>query len=152
LTRTIEAERVSPNRVEDELAIRNLIAALALLADSGTVEEYVALFADDARWEMPANPANGVAASARVGRAEIAAGVRDRRAAGVQGPGSNTRHVITTVHVEVTGADTAAAQAYFLYFSNTADGPTVTSIGRYADSFVRTAAGWKLAKRRIVLG
>lgn len=136
----------------DELEIRNLIAALAQFADSGTVDEYVALFTDDAVWEMPANAANGVPASNRTRRAEIAAGVHDRRAAGVQGPGSATRHVISTVRVRMVSADEATGSAYFQYFADTTTTPRLLSIGQYDDVFRRTPDGWKLARRRIVLG
>lgn len=135
-----------------ELEIRNVIAALAQFADTGTVDEYVALFTDDAMWEMPANPANDVPASNRTGRAEIAAGVRDRRAAGVQGPGSATRHVISTVRVMLRSADVADAQAYFQYFADTTTTPRLLSVGHYEDVFRRTPEGWRLARRRIVLG
>lgn len=140
------------DRVADELEIRNVLAALGQLADTGTVDEYVALFTEDAVWEMPANPANGVPASNRTGRAEIAAGVHDRRAAGVQGPGSATRHVISTMRVSFESADEATAQAYFQYYGDTTSAPRVISVGHYEDVFRRTPDGWKLARRRIVLG
>ena len=38
---------------DDELAIRNLIARVALYADGPDVEAYVALFTEDATWDMP---------------------------------------------------------------------------------------------------
>src|SRR4051794_1108866 len=135
-----------------ELEIWNLVAALAQFADTGTVEEYVALFTEDAVWEMPANPANDVPASNRTGPAEIAAGVQDRRAAGVQGPGSATRHVISTVRVMLESETEARGVAYFQYFADTTTAPRLLSVGQYDDTFRRTPDGWKLARRRIVLG
>lgn len=138
--------------VAAELEIRNVIAALAQFADTGTVDEYVNLFTDDGVWEMPANPANGVPASNRTGRAEIAAGVHDRRAAGVQGPGSATRHVVSTIRVMLRSPDEADAQVYFQYFADTTTEPRLLSVGHYEDRFHRTPEGWKLARRRIVLG
>jgi 3-phenylpropionate/cinnamic acid dioxygenase small subunit len=137
---------------DDELEIRNLVAALAQFADTGTVDEYVALFTDDAVWEMPANPANDVPASNRTGRAEIAAGVHDRRAAGVQGPGSATRHVVSTLRITMVSTDEATGVAYFQYFADTTTMPRLVSVGQYDDVFRRTADGWKVARRRIVLG
>lgn len=138
--------------VAAELEIRNVIAALAQFADIGTVDEYVGLFTDDGVWEMPANPANGVPASNRTGRAEIAAGVHDRRAAGVQGPGSATRHVVSTIRVMLESPDEAEAVVYFQYFADTTTAPRLLSVGHYEDKFRRTAEGWRLARRRIVLG
>ena len=145
-------DNAAMDAVAAELEIRNVLAALALLADMGTVEEYVQLYTADAVWEMPANPNNGLPASRRVGRDEIAAGVHERRAAGAQGPGSRTRHVITNLHVMVDNAEQASAQAYFLYYSDVTAAPTLASIGHYSDTFRRTAEGWRLARRQIVIG
>ena len=140
------------DRAAIELEIRNVVAGLALTADMGRVDDYVRLFTPDAIWEMPANPNNGLPASRRVGHDEIAAGVHERRAAGAQGPGSATRHVITTVQVAVENDHEATAQSYFLYYSNVSTAPTLTSMGHYTDTFRRTADGWKLARREIVIG
>lgn len=137
--------------VADELAIRNLIAAVAQLADAGAVDDYLALFTDDAVWEMPDNPTVGVGASRRTGRDEIRAGVVERRDAGVQGPGSHARHVITTVRVAVDG-DTATGQIYWLFYGDTATAPVLRSMGQYDDTYRRGRNGWQLARRSIVIG
>ena len=73
-------------QVVDELAIRNLLARTAQLADWGTLEEYETCYTADAVWSMPASPAVGLPASDVTGREAIIAGARDRRAAGIQGP------------------------------------------------------------------
>jgi 3-phenylpropionate/cinnamic acid dioxygenase small subunit len=134
-----------------ELEIRNVLARLAHYADSGEVDEYLALLTDDVTWAMPPNPAIGLAASERRGHDEIAAGQRERVAAGVQGPGSDTMHVITTSAVEVEG-DRARAYSYFQYFTSTATEPTVTNVGRYRDEFRRTERGWQLSRRSVTFG
>jgi 3-phenylpropionate/cinnamic acid dioxygenase small subunit len=103
-------------------------------------------------WEMPDNPNTGLAGSARRGHDDIAAGVRERRGLGVQGPGSETMHVITTISVEVHDDDTATARSYFLYYATTATAPTLLTMGRYHDTMRRTAAGWKLARRTVLYG
>jgi 3-phenylpropionate/cinnamic acid dioxygenase small subunit len=134
-------------KVADELAIRNLISRLAHLADmagADDLDEYVGLFTEDASWSMP-----GVS---HQGRASIREGARQRRADGRQGPGSNSRHIITTVAVAVDGSDTAAADSYLLFCVDTASSPTVQLICHYHDSFERGADGWRLAKRQIALG
>lgn len=134
-------------KVADELAIRNLISRLAQLADMAGVDdldEYVALFTEDASWSMPG--------ASHQGRASIREGARQRRAEGRQGPGSNTRHVITTVAVAVDGTDRAEANSYLLFLGETSTSPTVRLVCHYHDAFERGADGWRLATRQIALG
>jgi len=133
--------------IADELEIRNLLARVAQLADSGDIDEYMACYTRDAVWSMPANPANGLPASTKEGHDDIRAGVVERRAGGVQGPGSNTRHVVTTSTVTVSG-DTATGTSYFMFMS----GAAIQSVGQYDDRFVRGEDGWMVAHRTIVIG
>jgi 3-phenylpropionate/cinnamic acid dioxygenase small subunit len=144
----------SIERVAAELEIRNVLARLAQLADTGDTDEYVSLLTDDVVWAMPPNPAIGLAASERRGHDEIAAGQRERMAAGQQGPGSNTMHMVTTISVRFDddSNESATAHSYFMFWSSTATDPTITSIGRYEDTFRRTPSGWKLARRTITFG
>lgn len=131
-------------RVADELEIRNTIARIAMLADHGDLDEYQELFAEDAVWDFPLG--------ARQGRADIRAGAEERRAGGVTGPGSATRHVITNVCVTVDGSDTATADSYFVFFQQTTTTPTVFNMGHYHDTFEREGGTWRLARRAITLG
>jgi 3-phenylpropionate/cinnamic acid dioxygenase small subunit len=139
-------------RMAAELEIRNVIARLAQLADAGDTDAYVQLMTEDVIWAMPANPSVGLPPSERRGREEIAAGQRERVAAGVQGPDSNSMHVITTTAVDVRGDDEATAASHFLYVTATVTEPQITNVGRYADEFRRTDTGWKLARRTIRFG
>jgi hypothetical protein len=107
---------------------------------------------EDVVWSMPANDAVGLPASERRGRAEVAAGARERLARGVQGPGSNTRHVVTTTVVQVASDDHATAQSYFLFIDDTVHEPTIRNVGCYEDVLHRTDDGWKLAGRTITFG
>lgn len=129
--------------MSDDAAIRNVVARLAILADEGDLEEYVDLFTDDARWDMPGGELQG--------RDNLLAGAIERRAAGTVGPGSNTRHVITTQAVAVDG-DEAASDSYFQFWVNTATEPSIALFGTYRDRLVRTESGWKLAHRVISFG
>jgi 3-phenylpropionate/cinnamic acid dioxygenase small subunit len=131
-------------RLIDELEVRNLVARLAHLADMGDLDEYVSLFTDDASWEMPGAP--------RRGHADIMAGAKERRAAGTTGPGSNTRHVISTLAVHTDGSDVASSDSYWLFFGNTTSAPAVQLMGHYHDTMRRTPDGWKLARREISFG
>jgi uncharacterized protein (TIGR02246 family) len=131
-------------RVRDELEIRNVLARVAHHSDMGDLDDYGAQFTDDARWIMAGAPS-------RHGRAEIQAAGAARRAEGVTGPGSNTRHVISTVAVTVDG-DAAVAESYWQFYGETATSPVLRSMGHYRDTFRRTADGWRLARREITSG
>ncbi|MCY3634314.1 MAG: nuclear transport factor 2 family protein [bacterium] len=129
--------------MSDDAAVRNVVARLAMLSDVGDLEEYVDLFTDDARWEMPGGELQG--------RDNLLAGAIERRAAGTVGPGSNTRHVIATQSVVVDGEE-AESDAYWQFWVNTASEPSVALFGTYRDRLVRTDGGWKLAHRVISFG
>ena len=132
-------------RVADEADIRNVITRLAHLADDGDLNEYVTLFTDDGVWERPGETIRG--------RRDLLAGAEQRRQSGLQGPGTNTHHVNTTLWVQLDGPDEASAQSYFLFVGDTdTAAPAIRSIGRYLDTFRRTPDGWKFASRKIVPG
>jgi len=139
-------------RVAAELEIRNVLACLAQLADTGDTDAYVGLLTDDIVWAMPPNPAIGLPASERHGHEEIAAGQRERIAAGHQGPGSNTMHMISTVSVGFDSDEVATARSNFTFWAETTTTPVVRSAGRYVDTLRRTPDGWKLARRTITFG
>jgi uncharacterized protein (TIGR02246 family) len=136
----------------DDGEIRTLLARLAHLADTGDVSEYVELFAEDAVWTMPAIPQTGLAPSERRGRAAIEEGVRERRASGVQGPGSNTAHLVTTIAVRYDSDDLAVAESCWQFIVDTTTAPRLQGFGRYTDTLHRTSSGWRLARREITVG
>jgi len=138
-------------QVADELAIRNLLARVAQLADWGTVEECEACYAEDAVWSMPASPVVGLPASELHGREAIVAGIRDRRAAGIQGPGARNRHLLTSVFVDFDADDQATAHSAFLFVDETVSPPVLKSSGRYVDVLRRIGGEWKLAARQVIL-
>jgi hypothetical protein len=141
-------------RLADELEIRNLVARLAHGADMGDLEtDYLPLFTEDATWRFPGGADRAAEAATVSGREAILADRRRRRASGFQGPGTNTRHVNTTLAVRVDGSDTAQAESYWLFIGDTNGGnPQVRGVGHYHDVFRRTADGWKLARRTITPG
>ena len=63
---------------EADAEIRSVLARIAQLADTGDLDEYVTLFADDAVWAMPENPSLNMPASEKQGIADIRAGVCPR--------------------------------------------------------------------------
>lgn len=135
----------------DAMLVHNAIARLAHLADEGELADYLALFTDDAIWELT-DPTLGVAPDRRVGRADVEVGVTARRSAGVQGPGTATRHVVTTVSVQFEAPDTVTSVAYWMFYTGTTSAPRLNGMGRYDDVFRRTSTGWLLAHRTIRVG
>lgn len=132
--------------------VHTVLAKLAHFADIGTVEEYLTQSTTDAIWDFPANPANGAPASLLTGHTEIEASVRARRAAGVQGPGTNSQHVITNVAVDVVDEDTARARSSWMFLRETLTGPKLAGAGHYDDEFRRVDGVWLLAHRRVSFG
>lgn len=139
------ADDAAIRRVADELEIRNLVAKLAQLADEGELDDYIELFTEDAHWD------GGVALGSAKGHEEILAAARGRRASGRGGPGSHSRHVVTTATVDVQG-DRATGRAVFHYYRNTDAVPELMLLGVYEDEFVRSQRGWRLARRKIISG
>lgn len=144
----------SIQRLIDELQIRNLVARLSHLADSGTdeeMEEYLSIYTPDGVW-APIVPGATDRALERRGRDDILAGVNERRAAKLQGPGSHSKHFITTVLVTFDSDDVALSRSNFLVFNETNVRPPVLfSAGEYRDRFVRGPEGWNLVRREIVV-
>jgi uncharacterized protein (TIGR02246 family) len=134
---------VSGGAVADELAIRNVLARIAQYADTGDLDDYAALFTEDAHWEMGGTVVRG--------RAAIRAAGQARRDAGTGGPGSRTRHVIGTIAVTLDG-DTAIADSYWHFYGNTDTAPELRAMGAYRDTFRRAGGVWRLAERLITVG
>jgi ketosteroid isomerase-like protein len=152
-----KAEIDKVDRLVAESEIRNIVAKLGHLADDGDIDEYLSLFTDDATWEQSRG------GPVRQGHEDMRVRVLEHRASGVQGPGAATRHVNTTLWVEVDDADHAHAESYWMYLTNAnagtpagaanldgSDVPVVQMTGRYRDSFRRTPQGWKMVGRTIV--
>lgn len=135
----------------DEHAIAKLVARIAQLADVGELTEYARCFAEDAEWVLPAGSGVDLSAQTRSGVADIIAGAQERRDTGIQGPGTHTRHVVSTVVVDVAG-DCATGRAYWRYYGQTDQTPQLLTMGQYDDEFVRTPDGWRLRRRTITRG
>ena len=130
-------------RLDDERQIHNLLARLSHLADRGSIDDYLALWTDDGMWEGSADVARG--------KDEMRARVEAYRARGVQGPGSQARHVSTTRFVEFDTADSARAESYFIYFVDVDTRPRPARVGRYVDELQRADGQWRLRRRRLIL-
>jgi uncharacterized protein (TIGR02246 family) len=129
----------------DVAAIANSLGHLAHAGDSGTLDAYVSSFTPDGQFVLPMQP-DPVA-----GRDAIRGMADQVRQSGGVGPGSNTRHVVTTVSVDVDG-DTASSVAVFQMFTDTTTKPTMAAIGRYLDNWRREDGEWLVGRREIVVG
>lgn len=134
---------VTAGSAADELAVRNLIAALSRTADGDDVEAYLALFAPDAVWALPGGE--------RRGHDQIRDGSVERRAQGQVGPGTATRHAVTTVVVDVDG-DRATASSTWMFLVDTTTEPRIGRVGTYTDEFARIDGRWLLTRRDITFG
>ncbi|MFC7446813.1 nuclear transport factor 2 family protein [Rhodococcus daqingensis] len=133
-------------------AIRSLIARIAHTADEESVEEYAQLYTEDAVWEMTGTTQAGATPQICTGLAEIMAAVRERRATGIAGPGTATRHVTSCVAVSIESEDTAQAESVWQFYADTTTSPRLSGMGRYHDVLRRVGGRWLLARRSISVG
>lgn len=132
--------------------VRNALARIAWLADQGTPEEYATCFTEDAVWELTAGAELPIPPATVCGRAAILSGAIERRAQGVQGPGTFTAHAVSTTSVEFDGRS-AMARSLFMFYTHLDTAPRLSAVGRYADRFSEAADGtWLLAHRSITRG
>jgi 3-phenylpropionate/cinnamic acid dioxygenase small subunit len=138
--------------VADQLEIRNLIARLAQAIDHGTLAEYAECWHEDAEWWPPSSPVH-IPTDPKVDREAIIDGAESRREDGHQGPGTHTKHVVSTTSLTATAdADVVRAQTYYTAYVDTYDDPKVISVGHWDDEYVRTSSGWRLRSRRATRG
>jgi hypothetical protein len=130
--------------MNDDAAVSSVIARAAHTADSAPdLADYLRLWTPDAEWRF--------GDTVLVGHDAMREAAEARRTAGRAGPGTNSRHVITTVATAVDG-DAAVVESYWLFFVNTDQAPTIDSMGAYRDELVRSADSWRIARRTITPG
>ena len=124
----------------DRLAIEDLVNLYCHNADYTPPESMRDVFVPDAVWEVPAMDlrCEGIEA--------IVAFFTQSRA----GFGS-ARHVISNLVVQGDG-DRATASCYLQVIKVDEEPKQIVSFGRYQDELVRTAEGWRLRHRLIVIG
>lgn len=130
--------------------ITEALARIAYLSDLGTPEEYIDCFSETPTWELGQAAGLPIPAATIVGRDDILRGVRERRASGVQGPGSYTAHAISTTSVTLRDDETAEARSLFCYYTGINATPTLAAVGRYHDTFVKGHAGLWVLHHRVI--
>jgi len=126
---------------DDHVAIRALIMRAALAPDQGDLEEYRDIYTPDGSWAISGKPADA-------GVDAIIAAAAGRREKKTSGPGSDTRHLVFPMEITIDG-DSATGTTYLTLVGQASGSPTIASFGVYTDSFVRTAAGWRIKDRVI---
>ncbi|MGJ3507725.1 nuclear transport factor 2 family protein [Enemella sp. A6] len=130
--------------------ITNLVPRMAQAADFGTIEDYRALMTEDFVWDYTGGGALG-APQVITGRQAMLDGAHERREAGIQGPGTHTRHVVSTISVD-PDPQRPRATSYWHFYRDTDADAALTSMGRYHDEFTRAEDGrWVFASRRIII-
>lgn len=120
--------------------IRHLQSVYNSAGDRGKIDEVVAVFAEDGVLEIPNAIHRGQQAIAG-----FLSGVAATGSDGIDLRGS--RHHLTTSRVEFTDAGNAQGWTYFFVMR----AGQVIQEGSYVDRFVREAAGWRIAHRRVKL-
>lgn len=122
-------------------AIGRTIAIYGQLLDSGRLEEWGALFTEDARL--------GVGGDEWVGRARIVEGI-----GGMQPPPDRpVKHVSLVPVIDLLSARRAHAWTDFSAFATDGEGRVgIVAVGRYYDELVLDEGRWRFRSRWIVMG
>ncbi|WP_336713841.1 nuclear transport factor 2 family protein [Arthrobacter sp. USHLN218] len=124
-------------RVETDVeAIRRLTHEYSWAVDNARLDDIVALFAEDAEWDVSAfgmDPVRGADAI----RAFYAGLIENT---------THRCHLALNHLIDVDG-DTASARVYIHAFVTMPDGRRDESLGYYADNYIRTGQGWKFQRR-----
>lgn len=131
----VDAELETGPAESDAEQIRDLYARYSFAYDGGRAEEYAALFTEDGVFEVVGGPD----VQGRVALAGMVSAAAARPA--------RTLHMVSNVLVTVTG-DSATGQAYVQLLALVDGALRVVTVGTYDDTFVRTATGWQLTRRR----
>jgi 3-phenylpropionate/cinnamic acid dioxygenase small subunit len=127
-------------RVEDRLAIEALVTEYAWLLDHRRWDEVQTLFTGDAVLFIRGREIVGTDGLATW--AEARAAKESRR----------TQHQMTLVRLEPVSRDQVkGTAALVLHVAKSGGGGTyVDLVGEYEDEYVRTSAGWRFRRRRLV--
>ncbi|MGF2949900.1 nuclear transport factor 2 family protein [Microbacterium alcoholitolerans] len=128
--------------VLDRARLQDLALAYAEAVDAGDVDRVAGLFTEDAvfrAYDRPRGEAHG--------RAEIRA-LMDKLLDTFTG----TLHHVSGPRAEFTGDDTAVGfVSLHAWHAFVEDRPDGILWGRYADEYLRTGSGWKIARRALLV-
>ena len=127
--------------VEDELAVRSLVARYCDAVTRRDPESWVATWAQDCRWDL--------------GGGRVTTG-RDQTLALWMSATARYPWVAQITTTGLVGADPAdpdraTGSWYVLELNHLLDGAGALHLGHYDDAYVRTAQGWLFAERRFAM-
>lgn len=137
--------------IEAERACTRLVMDFAAHADLGDYELVAALFTGDGSFVRRGETFQGRTAIAD----SIDAQLQNRRSA-PRRPWWRVRHFCSNVRIEVEAPDQATGTAYYVIYRYQGEvvegvppimGPAL--VGDYADVYVRTVEGWRIARREV---
>jgi ketosteroid isomerase-like protein len=120
----------------DVEAIRRLTHEYSWAVDNARLDDIVALFAEDAEWDVAAFGMDTVRGADAI--RTFYAGLIENT--------THRCHLALNHLIDVDG-DTAAGRVYIHAFVTMRDGRRDESLGYYSDSYIRTAEGWKFQRR-----
>jgi hypothetical protein len=139
--------------IADRTLIRELMDRYGLVHDSGTPEEYADLFTVDG--EIAVAPGGPAVVKGR--QALIAQARRDHERFGNE-PAANgkttsiMRHLISNAQITITGPGMATGTCYVTTVVKKGDvGPSILSISRYTDRYVKQDEEWRIQRREITI-
>jgi len=128
---------VKPREIEARESIRDLVARYNASGDAGRFDAMLALFAEEARLEVPGETLRGRAAI-REFMERVASGAGRK-------PIRLLRHFTATHQIDVESPDTARGRCYYQVL--TEDG--LDHWGRYVDAYVKHGDRWLFAARKV---
>jgi len=130
---------------EDRLQIVDLISAYSHTYDRRDIESFIALFTADAVWEFYAS--GGTRLLYRLNRDELRAAVT-KRLEGFKAKGIQSRHYQTNTLLTAVNAGKVEATTIFqITWQAQDEKPALVMTGTFNDVIVKTATGWKFARR-----
>jgi len=130
---------------EDRVQILDLISAYSHTYDSRDVESFIGLFTDDAVWEYYGS--GGTKLLFRFNRQELRAAVT-KRLEGLKTRGIQSRHYQTnTLLTPVAAGKVEATTIFNITWQVPDERPALVTTGIFRDVVVKTAAGWRFARR-----
>jgi len=144
----------APTRSE----IEDFLFLEAELLDEWRLQDWLALYTDDARYLVPptdvaadAEPETNLfyIADDRFRMNERVARL-SKRMAHAESPRSKTRHLVSNVRIKEVHDNEVKVSAAFVTY-RTKDGVTDSFVGNYKYLLTRSDAGWKIREKRCVL-
>lgn len=130
-------------RIEDRIALEDLLAQYRNLCDAGNYEEWSLLFTEDCVFSIEVARSSGPFGT-QDGRQEI----YEKSVKNNRGNWDSTMHVLTNPEFTLDG-DKASGTVDMLYYAVPKGATTMNEYfmdgGRYDCSYVRTEDGWKIS-------